>query len=127
MVFVHGLQGHPKKTWTAKCELDTTTSASSNHGVSKSRNILGTIRRRLGPSSGCDQTAIHEVFWPESLLPQHCPSARIMTWGYDSVITKFFGGPSNQNTFYDHANDLFWALKRQRKFKVGNVPLQAKQ
>jgi hypothetical protein len=37
-----------------------------------------------------------------------------MTFGYDSDVSKFFGGAANQNTFYDHAGDLLGALTRKR-------------
>jgi hypothetical protein len=29
-----------------------------------------------------------EVFWPKDLLPCDCPNARIITWGYDSHVSK---------------------------------------
>ena len=52
-------------------------------------------------------------FWPQS-LPEVCTRARVMTFGYDSDVTKFFGGAANKNTFYDHAGDLLGALVRKR-------------
>ena len=52
-------------------------------------------------------------FWPQN-LPEVCARARVMTFGYDSDVTKFFGGAANQNTFYDHAGDLLGALVRKR-------------
>ena len=52
-------------------------------------------------------------FWPQN-LPQVCARARVMTFGYDSDVTKFFGGAANKNTFYDHAGDLLGALVRKR-------------
>ncbi|MCJ1424016.1 hypothetical protein MMC29_001903 [Sticta canariensis] len=53
-------------------------------------------------------------FWPQN-LPEACARARVMTFGYDSDITKFFGGTANQNTFYQHAGDLLGALIRKRQ------------
>jgi hypothetical protein len=32
------------------------------------------------------------VDWPRDLLPTDCPKARIMTWGYDTVVTKGIAG-----------------------------------
>ena len=52
-------------------------------------------------------------FWPLN-LPEVCARARVMTFGYDSDVTKFFGGAANKNTFYDHAGDLLGALVRRR-------------
>ncbi|KAK7189586.1 uncharacterized protein CC84DRAFT_1163034 [Paraphaeosphaeria sporulosa] len=31
-----------------------------------------------------------ETFWPEELLPKACPTARILSFGYDSRFVKFF-------------------------------------
>lgn len=56
-------------------------------------------------------------FWPQN-LPEACARARVMTFGYDSDITKYFGGMANQNTFYQHAGDLLGALTRKRKHAV---------
>lgn len=52
-------------------------------------------------------------FWPQH-LPEKCWRARVMTFGYDSDVSKFFGGAANKNTFYDHAGDLLGALVRKR-------------
>ncbi|KAJ4863623.1 NACHT domain-containing protein [Trichoderma breve] len=56
IVFVHGLQGHPSKTWTYQND--------SHH---------------------------KPVFWPADLLPNECPSSRILTFGYDSKVTNLGG------------------------------------
>ncbi|KAK3331681.1 hypothetical protein B0T19DRAFT_397518 [Cercophora scortea] len=56
------------------------------------------------------------IFWPGDLLPEKCPDARILTWGYDSMVTKIgsFGGRTNKNSIFSHAKDLLFSLKRQR-------------
>ena len=54
------------------------------------------------------------VFWPRDLLPRDCPECRVMTWGYNSHVSRFFGGPANQNSFLDHAKDLLYAIDRDR-------------
>lgn len=41
--------------------------------------------------------SIAETFWPADFLPQDVPNARIITYGYNSHITKFFLGATNQN------------------------------
>jgi hypothetical protein len=52
-------------------------------------------------------------FWPQ-VLPDNCPTTRTMTFGYDSEVSKFFGGAANKNTFYDHAGNLLGELTRER-------------
>jgi ankyrin repeat domain-containing protein 50 len=55
------------------------------------------------------------VFWPEDFLPSDFKNARIATYGYDSKITHWFGGPANQNTIFDHGETLLNDLKRFRR------------
>ena len=61
-------------------------------------------------------------FWPQT-LPEACARARVMTFGYDSDVSKFFGGAANKNTFYDHAGDLLGALVRKRTHAVCNYAI----
>ena len=37
------------------------------------------------------------VYWPEDLLAKDCPDMRILTYGYDSQVTKFFGTVPHHN------------------------------
>jgi hypothetical protein len=37
-----------------------------------------------------------------------------MTWGYDSLVSRFFGGAANQSNIFTHAKDLLCALNRER-------------
>ncbi|KAH8886585.1 hypothetical protein GQ53DRAFT_844831 [Thozetella sp. PMI_491] len=50
-------------------------------------------------------------FWPQDLLPSDCPSARILTWGYDTKVTKL-GGSINKNSVYSHGKDLLFGMRR---------------
>ncbi|KAK0514865.1 hypothetical protein JMJ35_002244 [Cladonia borealis] len=45
------------------------------------------------------------VLWPRDLLAKDFTRARIMTWGYDAKIMKFFG-PPGQSNIRDHAKSL---------------------
>lgn len=56
------------------------------------------------------------LFWPQK-LPEACSQARVMTFGYDSCVSKFFGGAANKSTFYDHAGDLLEALVRKGRMQ----------
>ena len=120
IVFIHGLQGHPRDTWTARSTADV-----KEPGFS----VLGLLFRVLlwlfYPMSSCKQASFSRdasqkrpTYWPEDLLPNECEKARIMTFGYDSDVTKFFGGSANQNTFYQHAKALLFALDRYRSKDV---------
>lgn len=65
--------------------------------------------------------ATEAVFWPRDFLPEDCPDCRILTWGYDSHVSRFLGGPANQNSFFDHAKNLLYAIDRERTHCVSLV------
>ena len=56
----------------------------------------------------------HDFYWPQDLLPVDCPTARIMIWGYDSVVTRGYPVASSQNSIFDHAKNLLYALVHER-------------
>ncbi|ETS79891.1 hypothetical protein PFICI_07420 [Pestalotiopsis fici W106-1] len=99
IIFVHGLQGHPQRTWTFARKTDKT----------KKRHLFS--RRKEEPES-----AGGSVYWPSDLLAQEpeLAGARILTWGYDSHVTKFFDANNKQNISM-HGNDLMVALEQQRR------------
>lgn len=37
-------------------------------------------------------------------------------FGYDSKITKYMAGATNQNGIFSHAKDLLFGLSRERRF-----------
>ncbi|MCJ1403576.1 hypothetical protein MMC11_006799, partial [Xylographa trunciseda] len=53
-----------------------------------------------------------EVFWPLDLLPEDCANSRILTWGYDSEVSHFFGGATNQSNISAHARNLLYGIRR---------------
>lgn len=60
------------------------------------------------------------VFWPADLLPTECPNSRILTFGYDSKVTKYRAGAINHNSVLSHSKDLLFSLRRERRL---NCPL----
>jgi len=106
IVFVHGLQGHPEKTWTNVYD----------PGAPQSSAWRRLFRRRLKlkpPTAGT-------VFWPYDLLSRHkdFTTSRILTWGYDTrVVREIFGGGDSQN-ISQHGNNLMVMLQQQRKDAV---------
>ena len=54
-------------------------------------------------------------FWPKDLLPQACPTTRILSFGYNAGFAHFFPfyGPKfmpEQLTIDDHSTALFQSL-----------------
>ncbi|KAK7993265.1 hypothetical protein PG989_006646 [Apiospora arundinis] len=160
IIFVHGLQGHPFRTWAAPRrkvqdpEEDTATSRNSpttdvvatpqrTETKSSRRKKLWKIFRpksiasseRAAPrteeteplgrvtltadSSSLDREVDNSsrYYWPREALPKFCPGARILTWGYDSHVTKGFNGPVNKSSVYQHGKDLLYGLRR-----LGSAP-----
>ncbi|KAF2463465.1 uncharacterized protein BDR25DRAFT_165806, partial [Lindgomyces ingoldianus] len=75
IVFVHGLQGHPRDTWTGQGD---------------------------------------DVFWPRDLLKDDFPKARVMTFGYNTNVTRGYTA-AHQGNIFSHARDLLYALERKRR------------
>jgi hypothetical protein len=101
IVFIHGLQGHPEKTWTY---IPPSTS--------------GKLSLSLGKKPLPQETP-SGVFWPLDLLSKRprLTKARILTWGYESNVINFLGSPNHQN-MTRHGNDLMVALEQERKEHV---------
>ncbi|ORX93463.1 Alpha/Beta hydrolase protein, partial [Clohesyomyces aquaticus] len=60
-----------------------------------------------------------KVCWPRDLLKDDIENARIITWGYDSMVLNAFKSAS-QESIFDHAENLLSDLARLRK----RVPVQ---
>ncbi|KEZ46230.1 hypothetical protein SAPIO_CDS1119 [Scedosporium apiospermum] len=97
IVLIHGLQGHPKKTWYYGDYEDPRKSKPS---------VFSRFHREVDRDKDC--------FWPEDLLPRDFANCRIMTYGYDSHVSHFFAGAANQGTITDHATSLLHDLCGRR-------------
>lgn len=87
----------------------------SSGGVATDRGIKRLFsRRHKAGSRERDKTEDGDIFWPLDLLPQDCPNARIITWGYDSKVSHFFRGAANQSNIAANARNLLAALRSKR-------------
>ena len=91
VVFVHGLQGHPWKTWRYK-------------GPKTSK--LPSFRKK---------TPRTRVFWPRDLLTEDISNVRVLTYGYDSQISHYTSGPVNQSNISQHGLSLLNTVSAQRQ------------
>ncbi|KAF7556550.1 hypothetical protein G7Z17_g1289 [Cylindrodendrum hubeiense] len=104
IVIIHGLKGHAYKTWTSPLMPDAVVDPPAEYLLDEPDivaprlgQILRTVTtlmgwasnpRRLG-SVPKPKMPVPTLFWPGDLLPQDCPKARILTYGYDTKITKY--------------------------------------
>ncbi|KAH7131253.1 hypothetical protein EDB81DRAFT_631356, partial [Dactylonectria macrodidyma] len=54
-------------------------------------------------------------FWPQELLPEILPTARVLTYGYDTKIQHVADRPVSTATIYDIAWDFLVALEAERQ------------
>ncbi|KAK3331734.1 hypothetical protein B0T19DRAFT_413885 [Cercophora scortea] len=115
IVFVHGFTGHPELTWTHKS--GAARRVTEGHDVGDSSEPPSKMRK-LNPFSkthpGHGETSA-SVCWPRDLLPTTFPSARVLTYGYDTHIRHRLGPVLNSTTVYDIAGDFLVALEAQRR------------
>ncbi|KAF2969297.1 hypothetical protein GQX73_g4287 [Xylaria multiplex] len=122
IVLVHGLQGNPYTTWAY-------TKAAEAPRI-KRRKIRPEIRlfSRFGGKTTPKQDATtHEastsatiqdtanVFWPKDCLAEEewCRSTRILTYGYDTVVTQGYAA-ANKSNLFAHARNLLYGLERTK-------------
>jgi hypothetical protein len=137
IVFVHGLQGHPQGTWSKRASKSKSTRQNLrlSSKASKPDNpraphplklFLTRERSNYESSVGGDGSrdgeegrengdeSDQEVFWPRDLLKPDIPRARIMTFGYDTKITRGYKA-TNQGNIFSHAGDMLYALEATRR------------
>ncbi|KAK4661288.1 uncharacterized protein QC763_703660 [Podospora pseudopauciseta] len=120
IILVHGLQGHSKRTW-----LYTSRTQDQRRDSSSRKRWKGALGELMSPKSGSSASVGNAgpsvtpssvddgVYWPGDLLPPDCPNARIMVWGYDTVISKGYA-PTDKSSLFGHAKNLLYALNRIR-------------
>lgn len=133
VVFVHGLQGHPRKTWTfypsSRSPSSTPDTSSLPEGTKRSKTrglsrLLGHTRNREKTNTEAESSNTGQdkdngvmangVFWPEDLLKEDLPKARIMTFGYDTNVQQSYRSV-NQGNIFSHARNLLYELEAKRR------------
>ncbi|KAK4197919.1 hypothetical protein QBC40DRAFT_284648 [Triangularia verruculosa] len=110
IVLVHGFNGHPERTFTYKGDdADPPSSATNETSGTPAKS-----QRLAFFHSSKDRSSRREIYWPRDLLPLTVPSARVMTFGYDTRVHHAFAGPRSQNTVPDHSLELLNCLSDVR-------------
>lgn len=135
VVFIHGLQGHPRSTWTyspSEANGSHTTSISGEIRKDVRTSSLGTKFKTFFRSS--KTSALHgkgdtascapatqglqvdrQCYWPHQLFPTDFPKCRVMTYGYDSQVTHWFSGPAMSLDIYSYGESLLNGLEAKRR------------
>lgn len=120
VVFVHGLGGHPKDTWTYGSE----EWRSSNPKLDKDEPTRSRSFRRLLWSKGTrdkeaivkhPESLVSTCFWPVDLLSRDFKNVRVLTYGYDSHVSHFCKDAVNQVTISQHGRTLLERLIDERQ------------
>lgn len=119
IIFVHGLFGHPYKTWASKPQKSRSRSPrnrpTGHRDIPQSR--AGQDARSFDIASEdagrVDNVADPSVFWPRDLLPNLISDVRVLTWGYDADIDGF--GSRSQSTINQYAESLLSDIADQRE------------
>jgi hypothetical protein len=99
IVLLHGLQGHPQKTWA--------------YFPPEKKTLFRRVRifQRMNKA----RSNATGFFWPCDILPGDFPRARIMTYGYDSHVTHWFKGPAMQLDIDQYGKSLLNAIEARRR------------
>jgi hypothetical protein len=109
VVFIHGLHGNPRKTWRYRGTDKIREPVSEDAYVKKG---LGLFRKKRPKWE--EKRIKRSVYWPADLLPDDRYDIRVMTYGYDSHVTKFFNGAANQTSISGHGRSFLNSLAAQR-------------
>jgi len=85
-----------------------------NCPTEETESIIGETSAEVKALITSSSTESNYCFWPRDLLSKECPLARILTWGYDTQVTKYFTGATNKSSILSHGQDLLFALRQAR-------------
>jgi hypothetical protein len=113
-VFVHGFTGHPERTWTHKKG-----DSKYRHQCDDCLSLEPPLKRQktnlLLKSRNAEDSSHDQIYWPRDLLPRTIPTARVLTYGYDTKISHVLSTPRDKSTFYEMAWDFLVDLEAKRQ------------
>ena len=119
-VFVHGLRGHPYKTWTGSHYRDHQHTVDASSRLQHVRSLFGSSTPRAEGRSAHDSTSTQqeEVFWPQDYLAEDVPQARVWTCGYDADVIGGLFRASSKDSVSQHGRNLAIRLEREVEDEV---------
>lgn len=116
-MFIHGLQGNPRRTWRYKGEIEhqVWVEESEKKKVSFPKRLFKSKQTHAKKGTWEVRRDKVSIFWPADVLPVDFKNVRIITYGYDSRVTKFFGGLANKNNIDNYGRDFLTDLEAVRR------------
>lgn len=108
LIFVHGLQGHPRNTWVQKKEPQVSM-GNQKEPETKLWSKLHRLRKAkpgLKSNSQEDPHFRRACYWPFDLIRKDFENIRVLTFGYDSHPSHFYKSQTNRMTISQHGRDL---------------------
>ncbi len=112
LCFVHGLKGHPRKTWQYKKATTSEKREKEQKWKIFSLSIGAGAGSKHQSPEGNDQTG--GCYWPLDLVPKDFTNLRVLTYGYDSHPTHFCASQTTQMTISQHAQQLLQQVTNAR-------------
>jgi hypothetical protein len=108
------LTGHPRRTWTYDgVDPDATDDEKEAPGERSSLFHRTISLLTTGKNTVEAAAASNGVFWPETVLKDDFPKARILVYGYDSEMRHRLQTPTNQSTILDYGQNFLTRLEAQ--------------
>ncbi|EXJ54137.1 hypothetical protein A1O7_09474 [Cladophialophora yegresii CBS 114405] len=115
VVFVHGFNGHPERTWLHRGDANSQSSDSSrDYSDERPRKIQKAFDSFKASRSRTSRDR-KGVYWPRDLLPESLPYARVLAYGYDAHLGHRLGPSHSQKSVYDFAKDFLLELEAVRR------------
>ncbi|KAI0479955.1 hypothetical protein F4859DRAFT_454711 [Xylaria cf. heliscus] len=128
IIFVHGLRGHPRKTWEYLSPVQRDIGGAKETGFdinpAQKGGLFNSIKRKFvrldTPSrhslpvagSSYPTSGNETIYWPASSLPSVVPRAKIWTYGYNADVSGKLFQANTQNSILEHGNDFMVKVER---------------
>ncbi|KAL8924084.1 MAG: hypothetical protein Q9208_004221 [Pyrenodesmia sp. 3 TL-2023] len=103
IIFVHGLRGHPYRTWASSKKADNERAVGSSSWRQKFKSRFKSTPPPSESSStqGSTSSRQQEIFWPEDYLAKDIREARVWTYGYNADVIGGLFKANNQSSVSD--------------------------
>ncbi|KAL8942228.1 MAG: hypothetical protein Q9211_001495, partial [Gyalolechia sp. 1 TL-2023] len=118
IILVHGLRGHPYKTWASDGKADNPPAVGSSKWRQKIKSPFKSLATPAESNSTQNErdSRQQDVFWPHDYLAKDTCEARVWTYGYNADVIGGLFKANNKNSVSGHGRDLAVRLERD----VGN-------